>query len=132
MKKILIIISSILLGILLLFSLRGNWERNKILKEEVTDLQKKESNLQKETGRLDKLITEGQKEASLEREVRSMLGFKKKGEKVVLVLPPTISNPATTTSEKTANTTFSFSKSLSKIRQIWYNLKQLLRRIPRP
>jgi len=126
MKRALLIIGCILLGIFLLFSLRDNWKRNKILKEEVTSLQRKESNLQKEIGRLEKSVEKGQKEESLEREVRLMLGFKKEGEKVVLVLPPAVANPATATPEKTTleKTTFS---PLSKIKQIWYNLKQLLK-----
>jgi len=123
MKKFLIITGFLLLGILLLFSLRGNWERNRILKEEVASLQNKESNLRKEIDRLKELVEQGRKEERLEREARLMLGFKKRGERVVLVVPPTIIHPATATSEKAA------SSFLSKIKQIWYNLKQPLEKI---
>ncbi len=123
MKRYFIIFIIIVLSFLMLSSLKENWQRNRLLKEEVASLQKKELNLQKEHERLEKLIQQKENEDSLEKEVRLMLGFKKEGEKVVLVIPPTTSTEqlATTTTPPLKDTS-----RFSKVKQIWYSLKQLL------
>jgi len=123
MKKILIIVICLFLSVLLAISLKDSWKKNRILQEELSVLEKQKSNLIKEEGELKQIMTEGKIEENLEREARLTLGFKKEGEEVILIVPPSLvtSSVATSTSEQSARF------SLSKIKQIWYNLRQLLK-----
>jgi cell division protein FtsB len=66
---------------------------------QISALEKEIKNLQDKNVQLKAQISEEQTESYLEREGRDTLGFKKPGEEVVVVLPPTgAANNATSTS----------------------------------
>jgi len=96
----------------------------RLLTDESESLEQTKSSLTKEKEKLEQLLEEGKREKALEQTARLMLGLKKEGEEVIMVLPPKdssdselqISTSSNSLSEESSNSFF------SKIVQIWYNL----------
>jgi len=96
----------------------------RLLTDESEGLEQTKNSLTKEKEKLEQLLEEGKGEEALEQTARLMLGLKKEGEDVIMVLPPKdssdselqISTSSNSLSEKSFNSFF------SKISQIWYNL----------
>ena len=124
MKKFLLI--TVCLALIFFFSLRikGDLQMYQLLINESESLAQTNSSLTKEKERLEQLLEEGKREEALEQTARLMLGLKKEGEEVVMVLPPKnssdsdfqISTSSSPLSKEPYNSLF------SKITQIWYNL----------
>jgi len=124
MKKFLLI--TVCLALIFFFSLRikGDLQMYQLLIDESEGLAQTNSSLIKEKEKLEQLLEEGKREEALEQTARLMLGLKKEGEDVVMVLPPKdssdselqISTSSNSLSEEPSNFLF------SKITQIWYNL----------
>jgi len=124
MKKFLLI--TVCLALIFFFSLRikGDLQMYQLLIDESEGLAQTNSSLTKEKERLEQLLEEGKREEALEQTARLMLGLKKEGEEVIMVLPPKdssgselqISTSSNSLSEESSNFLF------SKITQIWYNL----------
>ncbi|MFA5360421.1 MAG: septum formation initiator family protein [Candidatus Paceibacterota bacterium] len=128
MKKFLLILISIVIVFALAQRIQDDWQKYKLLTEEVSDLESKKENLLKERERLEQLLEQGSQKDLLEREARSMLGFKKEGEEVILVIPPTNNIESATDSVSldlsvSSSTQDSF---LSNIFGIWYNFLEKL------
>jgi len=130
MKKFLLI--TVCLFLVFFFSLRikEDLQRYRLLTDESKNLEQTKSSLTKEKEKLEQLLEEGKQEEALEQTARLMLGLKKKGEEVIMVLPPKDSSdfelPISTSSdflsEKSSNSFF------TKISQIWYNLIKKLKK----
>jgi len=124
MKKFLLI--TVCLALIFFFSLRikGDLQMYRLLTDESKDLKQTKSSLTKEKEKLEQLLEEGKGEEVLEQTARLMLGLKKEGEDVIMILPPKdssdpdlqISTSSNSLSEESSNSLF------SKITQIWYNL----------
>jgi len=124
MKKFLLI--TVCLALIFFFSLRikGDLQMYQLLIDESEGLAQTNSSLTKEKEKLEQLLEEGKREEALEQTARLMLGLKKEGEEVIMVLPPKdssdselqISTSSNSLSEEPSNFLF------SKITQIWYNL----------
>jgi len=124
MKKFLLI--TVCLALIFFFSLRikGDLQMYRLLTDESESLEQTKSSLTKEKEKLEQLLEEGKGEEALEQTARLMLGLKKEGEEVIMVLPPKdssdselqISTSSNSLSEEPSNFLF------SKITQIWYNL----------
>ena len=124
MKKFLLI--TVCLALIFFFSLRikGDLQMYRLLTDESESLEQTKSSLTKEKEKLEQLLEEGKGEEALEQTARLMLGLKKEGEDVIMVLPPKdssdselqISTSSNSLSEESSNSFF------SKIVQIWYNL----------
>ena len=124
MKKFLLI--TVCLALIFFFSLRikGDLQMYRLLTDESESLEQTKSSLTKEKEKLEQLLEEGKREKALEQTARLMLGLKKEGEEVIMVLPPKdssdselqISTSSNSLSEESSNSFF------SKIIQIWYNL----------
>ncbi len=105
-------------------------QRYRLLTDESKNLEQTKSSLTKEKEKLEQLLEEGKQEEALEQTARLMLGLKKKGEEVIMVLPPkdssnfelSISTSSDSLSEKSSNSFF------TKISQIWYNLIKKLKK----
>ncbi|MDD3098389.1 MAG: septum formation initiator family protein [Candidatus Pacebacteria bacterium] len=122
MKKFLLILISIVLVLLLSQRIKDDWQRHQLLTEEVSNLELRQENLLKEQKRLEQLLEQGNQDELLEREVRSMLGFKKEGEEVILVLPPTNNKELINESPELSATLVSSNTFFSAISQFWYDL----------
>jgi len=130
MKKFLLI--TVCLFLVFFFSLRikEDLQRYRLLTDESKNLEQTKSSLTKEKEKLEQLLEEGKQEEALEQTARLMLGLKKKGEEVIMVLPPKdssnfelpISTSSDPLSEKSSNSFF------TKISQIWYNLIKKLKK----
>jgi cell division protein FtsB len=130
MKKFLLI--TVCLFLVFFFSLRikEDLQRYRLLTDESKNLEQTKSSLTKEKEKLEQLLEEGKQEEALEQTARLMLGLKKKGEEVIMVLPPkdssnfelSISTSSDSLSEKSSNSFF------TKISQIWYNLIKKLKK----
>lgn len=124
MKKFLLI--TVCLALIFFFSLRikGDLQMYQLLTDESKDLEQTKSSLTKEKEKLEQLLEKGKGEEALEQTARLMLGLKKEGEDVVMVLPPKdsfdselqISTSSNSLSQEPSNSFF------SKIVQVWYNL----------
>ncbi|NMB92282.1 MAG: hypothetical protein GYA31_01485 [Parcubacteria group bacterium] len=124
MKKTIILIIICILLVAFGLRIRNDWNRYRLLKQEAAELSLKNKTLTEEQEKLERLKESGSRQEVLEEEVRVMLGFKKEGEHVVLVLPINEKNPNlnTTTSETQTNHLESLIAQISKF---WYNLKAL-------
>lgn len=126
MKKLLFSILAIVLVVILGLRIKDDLVRYQILKSEVNRLIIKNNNLSDEIKRLERLKDQGSKLEVLEREAREMLGFKKEGERVVLVFPlnDQIKN-TTTTQDITAK---QYVKNIIVlIQNFWYNFRNWLK-----
>jgi cell division protein FtsB len=128
MKKFLLISISIILVFFLSQRIKEDWQRYQLLTEEVSGLESRKENLEREQERLEQLLEQGDQEELLEKEVRSMMGFKKEGEEVVLIVPSGIKNGllANENTELSA-TLVSQDNFLSAFSQFWYNLLEKLK-----
>lgn len=119
MKQFITVTLIIILIVVFGLRVKNDWQRYRLLKQEVQQLELKNQNLSAEEQRLKRLKETGSQEELLEEEARTMLGLQKAGEKVVLVLPTT-ENETTTT---IATTTHQVSHLIVQIQNFWYNLK---------
>lgn len=127
MKHSALIIISLLVLILVSFNISSLIRKNRLLKEDLARLTQRALTTQQEKSRLTNLIKEGETQAEKEREVRLMLGYKKKGEKVVLVVPPsTISSSSV---ESTSSSPSLTTNLLSFWKQTWYNIRSLFHKL---
>lgn len=128
MKKFLLISISVILVFFLSQRIKEDWQRYQLLTEEVSGLESRKENLEREQERLEQLLEQGDQEELLEKEVRSMMGFKKEGEEVVLIVPSGIKNGllANENTELSA-TLVSQDNFLSAFSQFWYNLLEKLK-----
>jgi cell division protein FtsB len=128
MKKFLLISISIILVFFLSQRIKEDWQRYQLLTEEVSGLESRKENLEREQERLEQLLEQGDQEELLEKEVRSMMGFKKEGEEVVLIVPSGTKNGllANENTELSA-TLVSQDNFLSVFSQFWYNLLEKLK-----
>ncbi|GAI11436.1 unnamed protein product [marine sediment metagenome] len=60
----------------------------RLLTDEVKSLEQTKSNIEKEKEKTEQLLKKEKQEEVSEKEARLMLGFKKEGEEVVMILPP--------------------------------------------
>jgi len=123
MKRFFLILLIFSLVIILGLRIKEDWSRYRILKDEVNELIAKNIRLSEEEKRLERLKEEGSKAEVLEREAREMLGLKKEGENVVLILP--LNNQV----QKNETTTEGIVLSehlkifIAQIIHLWYNFK---------
>lgn len=123
MKNFLLILVSIAIIFFLAQRIQEDWQRHQSLTEEVSGLELRKENLIKEQERLEQLLEQGSQEEILEKEVRSMLGFKKEGEEVVLIIPPTDNVESSTNSASGLSASLNSQNSfLSSLSRFWYNL----------
>jgi cell division protein FtsB len=128
MKKFLLISISIILIFFLSQRIKEDWQRYQLLTEEVSGLESRKENLAREQERLEQLLEQGNQEELLEKEVRSMMGFKKEGEEVVLVVPPGSSNETLINEAPELSATLvSQDNFLSAFSQFWYDLLKKLK-----
>lgn len=124
MKKLLLIIISFALIFFFLSRIKEDLQRYRLLTDEVKSLEQTKSNIEKEKEKIQQLLQKGKQEEKLEQEARLMLGLKKRGEEVIMVLPPKNSSdfePQISTSSDSLPEKF-FNSFFSKISQMWYNL----------
>ncbi len=123
MKRFFLILLIFSLIIILGLRIKDDWSRYRILKNEVNELITKEIRLSEEEKRLERLKEEGSKTEVLEREAREMLGLKKEGENVVLILPLNnqVQNNETTTKEIILPEHLKI--FIAQIIHLWYNFK---------
>ena len=120
MKQFITVTLIIILIVVFGLRVKNDWQRYRLLKQEVQQLELKNQNLSEEEQRLERLKETGSQEELLEEEARTMLGLQKVGEKVVLVLPTT-ENETTTTIATTTH--HQVSHLIVRIQNFWYNLK---------
>jgi len=122
MKKFLLI--TVCLALIFFFSLRikGDLQMYRLLTDESKDLEQTKSSITKEKEKLEQLLEEGKREEALEQTARSMLGLKKEGEEVVMVLPPKDSFDSELQISTSSEPEESSNSFFAKILQIWYNL----------
>ena len=94
----------------------------RLLTDESKDLEQTKSSITKEKEKLEQLLEEGKREEALEQTARSMLGLKKEGEEVVMVLPPKDSFDSELQISTSSEPEESSNSFFAKILQIWYNL----------
>lgn len=134
MKKFLLIIVIFAIAFFLLSRMKEDWQTYQSLTDEAESLGQKKENLEQEQQRLEKVLEEESQKEALEKEARLMLGLKKEGEKVIMVLPPEgLSNNSEVsispdTDDLTQKTAGSF---LSKVFQIWYDIKRFFEKAMR-
>ncbi len=125
MKRIFLIIVSLALIFFFSSRIREDWQRYRLLTDEVKSLEQRKSNIQEEQKRLEQLLEEGKQEEILEKEARLMLGLKKSGEEVIMVLPTEDFSNVIEQQNSTSSDPLMVRSSnsfISKISQIWYNL----------
>jgi predicted transcriptional regulator len=111
--------------------IKDDWKRYRLLNDEVKELEQRNSNIQREKEKLEKLLKEGKQEEALEYEARLMLGLKKSGEEVIMVLPTeNFSNVAEQQNSTSSDSLFEKSSNqfVLKISQIWYSLISKLKK----
>lgn len=133
MKNFLIKIRNFLLIIVLIFLLGGlfyrlfeDYRRHQILKRDFLELLKKEQQLKEEIKNLEMIKSESNLLERLEKQARLMLGFKKEGEEVILVVPPK-ENPLTPLTSTSTEEIIKPSGFLEGLKNLWYNILKLLR-----
>ena len=90
----------------------------------------KKQGLLEEEERLAQVLETGTQEEILEREARLMLGYKKEGEQVVLVIPSTNNTEEiATTSEEGLSASIRLGDNvISKFSQFWHNLIEKIKK----
>lgn len=118
----------IIIGLVVLIAVTTNIysliKKHRILRDNLQQLTQQKLAAQQEKSRLTNIIQEGQTKEEKEKEARIMLGYKKKGERVVLVVPSSSSKP------KVASQVSSDSKESHIFfwKQIWYNIQRLFKK----
>ncbi|MDD5722091.1 MAG: septum formation initiator family protein [Candidatus Pacebacteria bacterium] len=130
MKKFLLILISIFVIFFLAKRIPEEWQRHRLLTSEVENLEMKKQGLLEEEERLGQVLETGTQEEILEREARLMLGYKKEGEQVVLVIPSTNNTEEiATTSERELSASMSLGNDIiSKFSQFWHNLIEKIKK----
>ncbi len=125
MAKYFLFLFLIILTIFFGYRLKGLYENYQYLKEEVSKLEKRKNYLLKEKELLEKNLTID-KEKALEREARVMLGLKKEGEKVILVIPPKEDNQKNNSLKDNPSLNATLGR-VSFWQKIWYNFLRFLK-----
>ncbi|MDD3488199.1 MAG: septum formation initiator family protein [Candidatus Pacebacteria bacterium] len=130
MKKFLLILISVFVIFFLAKRIPEEWQRHRLLTSEVENLEMKKQGLLEEEERLGQVLETGTQEEILEREARLMLGYKKEGEQVVLVIPSTNNTEEiATTSERELSASMSLGNDIiSKFSQFWHNLIEKIKK----
>lgn len=123
MKRFFLILLIFSLVIILGLRIKEDWSRYRILKDEVNELIAKNIRLSEEEKRLERLKEEGSKAEVLEREAREMLGLKKEGENVVLILPLNNQVQGNETTTQGIVLPEHLKIFIAQIIKIWYNFK---------
>lgn len=123
MKRFFLILLIFSLVIILGLRIKEDWSRYRILKDEANELITKNIRLLEEEKRLERLKEEGSKLEVLEREAREMLGLKKEGESVVLILPLTNQVQGNETTTQEIILPEHLKTLIAQIIKIWYNFK---------
>lgn len=122
MKRILFIISIIILFILLSLRFYRDYFQYRLLKIEVERLTQQYNNTKQEREKLEKLQQEGSQTDILEKWARTILGMKKQGEEIILITPiNNIHEVSTTTSTLPFNYSSSNFSFVAPLFKIWYN-----------
>ncbi|MFA5392315.1 MAG: septum formation initiator family protein [Candidatus Paceibacterota bacterium] len=123
MKRFFLILAIFSLVIIFGLRIKDDWFRYRMLKAEVDESKAKNASLLQEEKRLERLKEEGSKTEVLEREAREMLGLKKEGENVILILP--LNNQVLSNETTTQGIILSehFKIFIAQITRIWYNFK---------
>jgi|GEM_PF-1561019 len=129
MKNLLIKIRNFFLIIIVLLLFGGlfyrlyqDYQRHQYLKQEISKLLAREKQLKEEISNLEKIKSESNLEEKLEKQVRLMLGLKKEGEEVVLVIPPKETIPETSITSTTTENTLETKSFFEALRDLWYNI----------
>ncbi len=125
MKKLLIIIISLALIFFFSLRIREDLQRYQLLTDEVKSLEQTKGNIEKEREKTEQLLEKEKQEETLEQAARLMLGLKKSGEEVIMVLPIKDSSDVLELQNSTSSDPLPekpFNSFFSKISQIWYNL----------
>jgi len=125
MKKLLFIIVSLAFIFFFALRIKDDLHRYRLLTDEVKSLEQTKSNIEKEKEKTEQLLEDEKQEETLEQAARLMLGFKKSGEEVIMVLPTKDSSSILEHQDSTSSDSLSEESSdsfFSKISQIWYNL----------
>jgi len=125
MKKIFLIIISFALIFFFSVRIKEDLQRYRLLTDEAKSLEKTKSNIQKEEEKTQQLLEKEKQEEILEQQVRLMLGLKKSGEEVIMVLPINDSSNVVEQQNGTSSHSLveeSSNSFISKISQIWYSL----------
>ncbi|MCK4805795.1 MAG: hypothetical protein KAS91_01255 [Candidatus Pacebacteria bacterium] len=131
MKKLLLIIISLALIFLFSLRIREDLQTYRLLTDEVKSLEQTKSNIEQEKEKAEQLLEKEKQEEVLEQATRLMLGLKKSGEEVIMVLPTKDSSDVSGYQNSTSSNSFpekSFNSFFSKISQIWYNLIEKLKK----
>lgn len=123
MKRFFLILLIFSLVIILGLRIKEDWSRYRILKDEVNELIAKNIRLSEEEKRLERLKEEGSKAEVLEREAREMLGLKKEGENVVLILPLNNQVQKNETTTEGIVLPEHLKIFIAQIIHLWYNFK---------
>ena len=118
----------IIIGLVVLIAVTTNIysliKKHRILRDNLQQLTQQKLAAQQEKSRLTNIIQEGQTKEEKEKEARIMLGYKKKGERVVLVVPSSSSEPKVTSEVSSG----SKKSHISFWKQIWYNIQRLFKK----
>ena len=87
MKKLLFIIVSLAFIFFFASRIKEDLHRYRLLTDEVKSLEQTKSNIEKEKEKREQLLENEKHEEALEQAARLMLGFKKSGEEVIMILP---------------------------------------------
>ncbi|MDD3491401.1 MAG: septum formation initiator family protein [Candidatus Pacebacteria bacterium] len=130
MKKFFLILISVFVIFFLAKRIPEEWQRHRLLTSEVENLEMKKQGLLEEEERLAQVLETGTQEEILEREARLMLGYKKEGEQVVLVIPSTNNTEEiATTSEEGLSASIRLGDNvISKFSQFWHNLIEKIKK----
>lgn len=129
LRNLIFIILFLVILVGLVYRVFEDYKRYQLLKNEFLKLVQKEKQLKEEIKNLEMIKKESNVIERLERQARLMLGFKKEGEEVIVVVPPTnssLNQPNSTTTNETLQLK-SFSNLLSRIKNIWYNILRVIK-----
>ncbi len=125
MKKLFFIIISLAFIFFFALRIKDDLYRYRLLTDEVKSLEQTKSNIEKEKEKREQLLENEKQEEAFEQAARLMLGFKKSGEEVIMVLPTKDSSNILEHQNSTSSDSLSeepFDSFFFKISQIWYNL----------
>lgn len=133
MKNIFLKIRNFFLILILIFVLGGlsyriyeDYKRHQLLKRDLFELLKKKEQLLEEIKNLEIIKSESNLLQRLEKQARLMLGMKKEGEQVILVVPPKeiSSLPPISTSTNNEVSSFNFFQGF---KNLWYNILKIFK-----
>lgn len=131
MKKIFLIIISFALIFFFSVRIKEDLQRYRLLTDEAKSLEQTKSNIQKEEEKTQQLLEKEKQEEILEQQARLMLGLKKSGEEVIMILPTNDSSNVVEQQNGTSSDSLVEEPSnsfISKISQIWYSLIERFKR----